>query len=366
MTRRRRPRAGSIRRGSALLVLLLAATPAIAAADAAPAPAVRPSAADDQLAAAKARLDAAEARLVALEAERAAIEADHSTLDANQLNLARQLEAALRDTRQFAVEAYVAGGPNAGIGEVLGATEVVDAIWRSEVLAGQTSHGLQRAGELRDLVGRADSAVAQIALRSDQNRRKVEAATLDRFFASLANKTAEQRVAAERAPRPLLVESAPAAPGSLAEAWAKLRNCESSGNYRAISPGGLYRGRTSSTCAPGRPWAARVTRSMRHPPNRTCGPRSSTTGVAASPGRCAGGSCRRTRRASPAVARRRRMLSCWRRARATPRRRWGSPCPGHPPPPWGPSRCHSRSSGPLRRGPGRPRCCACAGPRLGR
>jgi hypothetical protein len=203
---------------------------------------VRPSAADDQLAAAKARLEAAEARLMALESERAAIEADHNTLDANQLNLARQLEAALRDTRQFAVEAYVAGGPNAGIGEVLGATDVVDAIWRSEVLAGQTSHGLQRAGELRDLVGRADSAVAQIALRSDQNRRKVEAATLDRFFASLANKTAEQRVAAERTPVPLLVDAAPAPAGSLAEAWARLRNCESSGNYRAVSPGGLYRG----------------------------------------------------------------------------------------------------------------------------
>jgi peptidoglycan endopeptidase LytE len=136
----------------------------------------------------------------------------------------------------------VAGGPSAPIGEVLASRDVVDAIWRAEILAGQTTHGLEKAGELRDLSGRADSAVAQIALRSDQNRRKVEAATIDRFFATIANKSAEQRVAAERAPAALFVESGASTPGSLADGWARLRNCESSGNYRAISPGGLYRG----------------------------------------------------------------------------------------------------------------------------
>lgn len=236
MTRRHRKRVSV-----GLLAVVLAASPAFGLAES-PSPAALTTAAEDQKAAARARLETAEARLVALEQERAIIEADHSTLDANQLTLARQLESALRDTRQFAVEAYVAGGPNASIGEVLAAADVVNAIWRSEVLAGQTLHGLERAGALRDLMGRSDSAVRQIALRSDQNRRKVEAATIDRFFATVANKAAEQRVAAERAPAPFMVEQVATAPGSLAEGWAKLRNCESSGNYRAISPGGLYRG----------------------------------------------------------------------------------------------------------------------------
>ena len=170
MTRRHRSRASV-----GLLAVVLAASPAFGLAEP-PSPAALTTAAEDEQTAARTLLESAEARLVSLEQERAIIEADHSTLDANQLKLARELESALRDTRQFAVEAYVAGGPPASIGEVLAANDVGDAIWRSEVLASQTAHGLERAGALRDLMGRSDSAVRQIALRGDQNRRKVEAA----------------------------------------------------------------------------------------------------------------------------------------------------------------------------------------------
>ena len=222
--------------GGFLVLVVAAAGPSAALAPGAP---VARTTAEDQVTVTRARLDANEARLVALEQERAAIEAGHATLDTTQLRLARELEAALRDTRQFAVEAYVAGGPSASVGEVLDAGTVSEAIWRSAILAGQTLHGLAKAGELRDLLGRADSAVRQIALRSDQNRRKVEAATLERFFASVANKQAEQRVLAERTPLVVLTEVGSA---TLAEAWARLRHCESTGNYRALSPSGLYRG----------------------------------------------------------------------------------------------------------------------------
>jgi hypothetical protein len=199
-----------------------------------------PVGAAEQLAGARARLDAAEARLVALETERAVIEADHEKLDLAQAQLARELERALRDTRQFAVEFYVAGGPNGSVAEVLSAGDVGEAIWRSEVLAGQTDYGLSRAGAARDLLGRADNQVRQIALRSDQNLRKVENATLERFFASLDYKQAEQRLVAERV-GPLIIDS-DAPEGSMEAAWAKLRQCEASGNYRAISPSGTYRG----------------------------------------------------------------------------------------------------------------------------
>lgn len=202
-------------------------------------PPVRTATAEEQLTSAKARLEAAEARLVALERERAEIEADHQSLDAAQRELARDLEGALKDTRQFAVEAYVAGGPTASAGEVLSADGVSEAMWRAAVLAGQTDHGLARAGDLRDLLGRADSAVRQIALRSDQNRRKVEAATIDRFEATVANKEALQRIAAERAP---LIANTALTGDAMADAWARLRHCEATGNYRAVSPGGTYRG----------------------------------------------------------------------------------------------------------------------------
>lgn len=233
----RQPRSGLGRVLAGGLLVLVAAAPALAAA--APRSATLATAADEQVARSRVRLDAAEARLVALETERAGIEADHATLDSTQLVLVRDLEGALRDTRHFAVEAYVAGGPGASVGEVLGTGSVAEAIWRSEILAGQTLHWLGRAGELRDLLGRADSAVRQIALRSDQNRRKVESVTLERFFASVANKQAEQRLLAERSP---LVVQSDGRVGTLLDAWARLRHCESTGNYRALSPSGLYRG----------------------------------------------------------------------------------------------------------------------------
>jgi Transglycosylase-like domain len=149
------------------------------------------------------------------------------------------LEIAMREARQFAVEAYVAGGPTASIGEVFSADSVVQAMWRLEILRGQTEYGLERASEQRDLLGRADSAVRQIALRSDQNRQKVEAATLDRFYASIERKRAEQRLVQDNS---ALFIFSDGQPGTMAEAWARLRMCESSGNYRALSPGGLYRG----------------------------------------------------------------------------------------------------------------------------
>ncbi len=195
----------------------------------------------EQLASARAQLDASEARLVSLEQERLTIETEHQSLSDTQRSLARNLELALHDTEQFAVEAYVAGGPNASVGEILGAHDVGDAMWRSEVLAGQTTHGIERATALRDLTTRADAAVRQIALRSDQNRRKVAAATLDRFFASVANKRAEQLVAAQqRSGSALATDGADAV--TITDGWARLRNCESSGNYQAVSASGLYRG----------------------------------------------------------------------------------------------------------------------------
>lgn len=239
--RSRRPRSGPAfgRVAAACAVVALASAPTLALALAGPT-APPAATADEQLAESRVRLESAEARLVALERERAEIEADHATLSEAQLSLARELEVALKDTRQFAVEAYVAGGPGASAGEVLAAPDVGESLWRAAVLAGQTDHGLERAAASRDLLGRADSAVRQIALRSDQNRRKVEAATLERFFATVANKQAEQRVASERA-TPLVVNTALTG-DAMADAWARLRQCEASGNYRAVSPSGLYRG----------------------------------------------------------------------------------------------------------------------------
>jgi hypothetical protein len=192
-----------------------------------------------------ARLAEVEARLVQLEAERDQIDAEHVHLTARQEELARELETAKRDLRQLAVTAYIAGGPAGETERLLEVDQLNDSVWRAALIEGQADRTLAAARRYDELLQGADSAVRELVERVDQNRAKIEQTTLDHFYASITDKEAEQelvravareRLAAARATAPTL-----SAAGG-ADAWARLRNCESSGNYQAVSPSGKYRG----------------------------------------------------------------------------------------------------------------------------
>jgi hypothetical protein len=194
-----------------------------------------------RLDAAAARLSEVDGRLAQLEAERAAIEAEHSDLTTRQQSLARALEDAKRDVRQLAVTAYVAGGPSGGTQRLLDSEGFNESVWRAGLIEGQTDHTVEAAEQYVTLLDGADDQVKELVERVDQNRSKTESAIFDHFLASIEHRDAEQglvqariREAAARAPR---VE---AVGGS--DAWARLRNCESGGNYQAVSPSGKYRG----------------------------------------------------------------------------------------------------------------------------
>jgi TolA-binding protein len=191
------------------------------------------------------RLDEIEARLEQLEAERTQIDDQHANLTTQQAELARQLEIAKRDLRQLAVTAYIAGGPAGDSSRLLEARQFNDSVWQAALIEGQADRTVASARRYQELLDGADAAVRDLVQRVDQNRAKVEQATFDHFLASVEDKAAEQELIRAKARE--AIGSARALAPSLddaggADAWARLRNCESGGNYQAISPSGKYRG----------------------------------------------------------------------------------------------------------------------------
>jgi hypothetical protein len=198
-------------------------------------------------------LDEVEQRLEQLEAERGQIEADHARLTDQQAALARKLETTKRDLRQMAVTAYIAGGPAGNSSLLLQSSELADMAWRSGLIDGQTEMTLESAHRYTELLASADNAVRELVGRSDQNRAKIEQANLDRFLAGIADKEAERRLAdaKRRAVQASIagggggggpIDELVVADDSNAGGWERLRNCESGGNYQAVSGSGRYRG----------------------------------------------------------------------------------------------------------------------------
>jgi hypothetical protein len=199
----------------------------------------------ERVAQSSARLAEVDARLAQLEAERDQIDAEHATLTARQRELARQLETAKRDVRQLAVTAYITGGPAGDTERLLEVGDFNDSVWRAELIEGQAERTLEAAKRYDELLQTADEAVRDLVDRVDQNQAKIENATFEHFLASIEDKEAEQELsrAVNRERLALARASAPSldAAGG-ADAWAKLRNCESGGNYQAVSASGKYRG----------------------------------------------------------------------------------------------------------------------------
>ena len=225
--------------------LLLAPVAAVAQAGSAGQAPLTVAEARELLVASAARLTEVDARLVQLEAERDQIDGEHANLSAQQQELARQLEITRRDIRQLAVTAYIAGGPAGDTERLLEVSDFNESMWRAELLEGQAERTIEAAKRYDQLLKGADEAVRDLVTRVDQNRAKIENATFEHFLASIEDKEAEQelsrainreRLAQARASAPSLEEAGGG------DARSQLRNCESGGNYQAISASGKYRG----------------------------------------------------------------------------------------------------------------------------
>lgn len=237
--------------------------------------------------AARAAREQAERRLADLIIERERLAAQLGTMSGETQRLARELERAKATVRSHAVAAYVDSGSSAGFAELIVNGNLDDASARRTLLATRTSEAIEAASALQrlkehndprvvelgeqlaaadDRVVQAESDVVQTRgyeadaerelSRSEEAARRAAAAAaaaasaqqpvvapLARTAGSAADGTPVGAVPPAPLPSPSDADLPPPPPGGPSEEqWAALRNCESGGNYGAVSRSGLYRG----------------------------------------------------------------------------------------------------------------------------
>jgi hypothetical protein len=233
-----------------------------------------PSVADAQraLATARATRQQAEQRLAALQLERAGLQ-DRLAASSGEVNaIARQLTDARESMRDRAVEAFVSGGDGARLVALLGTDRVEEASARSAILLNQADAAaaaaelFQRlkeendpgvvalAGSISDVEQRIDEATSDLlqaaALEADAERaladaRAAAAASAADAAAAARSAAAAARSAAARPASPRLkvvTRPTPTGHAALDDAWQRLVECESGGDYTAVSGTGRYRG----------------------------------------------------------------------------------------------------------------------------
>lgn len=247
----------------------------------------------DPVAAAKAALSAAtqeriaaEARIGEVKSEVEALEAQVQEMDAVDEELTRQLAEAKDTVRQFAVTAYIEGHRVDMASAVLDPTDTQQLMWKSTISVGHAASVQEAADEFAELkaaAGPRRAAVAQTlenarAALVEANNDAIQAAAFERDAeARLAKAKEDARRAAEEAARQraeaaaraassVVVTNVASAGGSTRAVsapvavaanaggilgdptdaelatLARIRRCESRGNYGIVSASGRYRG----------------------------------------------------------------------------------------------------------------------------
>lgn len=190
---------------------------------------------EDELDGVRADIAAAQQRLDEAVAAKEALAAERARLSERQQALAAQLAAAQRDAQQLAVSLYIAGG-RPGALELLGGADVADVAWRESMVETHATRTGEAAHEYQTLLKQADDDVRAAASRAAEVDSRIATATRD---IADGNDRANELERQLRIARAREIAPASAAPD---DAWARLRMCESSGNYRAVDRSGVYRG----------------------------------------------------------------------------------------------------------------------------
>ncbi len=244
-------------------------------------------AAPDQVASAEERLRAAtaarvtaEARLAKLLGERAELEVALQALSGDSVNIAGSLADARRLARERAVHAYTTAGSADRLVGVLNSAGPTDASIRTVILSAGTQDAVDAAEAYQRLKDENEPKLVALGERIERVDHEIETAQIDLAQASAHEADTQRAVAQARqaravaaraaaarsvaptsaptptppvAPSPAVAQAAPApmaagmrpsaaGTGPSDEQWARLRQCESSGNYAAVSPSGRYRG----------------------------------------------------------------------------------------------------------------------------
>lgn len=178
---------------------------------------------------------AAEQRLVDAEARREQIRAQAAALAVEQQDLVQQLETSRRKMNALAVGAYIAGGAANETSYLFAAEEAGDLAWRQEMLQIHGQSTEEAADEYQRLAEEAEGSLVDLAEEGEENLRDIDQARSDIELGTLAIRIAEARLAQAQA------EALAAARGPVGnDKWARLRQCESGGNYQTNTGNGFY------------------------------------------------------------------------------------------------------------------------------
>jgi hypothetical protein len=202
-------------------------------------------------------------QLTELQLERSEFGRRLAQRDARREQAALDLRAARAAAQRLAVQAYMGAG-SAPSAETIAYADLdpLDYTFRATLLEDSTNARYRAATYYRDLRDQASDAVAATVEHLDDLDETITVTRLALGEAEDAQRTAAVVLAeaedAERAARQAaelvsLGVGDPPADGSFVPLgewpggpsyaqWSALRQCESSGNYRAVSPSGLYRG----------------------------------------------------------------------------------------------------------------------------
>jgi len=184
------------------------------------------------LQAARDALAASQQARVDLLAEREATEIEIQQLDVDQRDLTEQLAALASQIRQLSVNAYIGGGIEELV--ILDVEEATDYLFSSRVLDGQVEVRRDITREYEQLRAQAEATVLDLVNRLDDIAAGIEQAQGDiqRFSELIIVRQAELREAQEFARYGRSMPSA--------EAWRRLRVCESNDNYATDTGNGFY------------------------------------------------------------------------------------------------------------------------------
>lgn len=239
---------------------------------------------------ATAEREAAEARVRSAEARNSAASAEVERLGSVDAELTQEVAEARRALREYAIAAYIDGGQSEILRSTLTIEQSQALAWQSNMLMGQSVSADQAADRYESLKAANEPAVLAAATELDRAGAALRDARFDLIQASAFERDAESalrrareaaaRAAAQRqaaqqtdtqqadtrqageqqsgqrtssaVPAPSRGGSAPEVPAggavrgnpTAAESaiLAKIRRCESRGNYSIVSPSGRYRG----------------------------------------------------------------------------------------------------------------------------
>jgi hypothetical protein len=208
-----------------------------------------PSAAE-QYAAANAAVGAAQARVNELFQVRRGLDVEGTKLTTEQREVAKRLEDARAEAQRFVVSSYIAGTGPAVEEAIVYQESTTDLSYKSYFLKDRAKRVADAVEQQRSAFTEVDQRIADYAVRRTDTSAALDRANadLDRALADLRTADARNReeIARTTTTRPPALTTPPVRTGgggsgnASSAGWAKLRQCEASGNYGATN--GQYRG----------------------------------------------------------------------------------------------------------------------------